>query len=201
MSRGLAAVVALALAAALSLTPAIGGIGGGGNQAAAADCTWQRHSKRVVKRVKRDGRARRVVHVKRWWACTPLAPPAATALPPPPLPAPAAQPIPEPEPPPRRVSAKVDDATAEAFSFILSRPFVVTGEVTVELNNQNGQDPHNLNLGPEGSGDPPLAVGEAGPGESRVARFDLSPGDYRLWCSLPPHEEWGMSVDLEVRPG
>ena len=41
----------------------------------------------------------------------------------------------------------------------------------------------------------------AEPGESRVGRFSLPPGTYRLWCSLPQHEEWGMSVNLEVRAG
>lgn len=199
MNRGLAAILALALVASLSLVPGIGPAGADG-RAAAADCAWQRHSKRVVKRVKRQGKLRRVVHVKRWWACDPLAPPPAIGIPTPPLPTPAAPPGPEPDPPPRRVSVKADDATPEAFSFSLSRPFVVAGEVTVELNNQ-GQDPHNLNVRPEGGVEPPLEVGEAGPGESRVARFSLSPGTYRLWCSLPQHEEWGMSVELEVKSG
>lgn len=197
MSRALAAVVALALAATLSLAPA--GRIVGGDSASAADCGWQQHSKRVVKRVKRNGRVHRVVRVKRWRTCDPLlAPPAIAVVPLPP--ATPATPTAEPEPPPRRVSVKANDATPEAFSFGLSRPFVVSGEVTVELNNQ-GQDPHNLNLRPEGGEGSPFEVGEAGPGESRVAHFSLPPGTYRLWCSLPQHEEWGMSVDLEVRSG
>jgi hypothetical protein len=196
VSRALAAVVALALAAILSLAPE--GQSLGGASASAASCAWQQHSKRIVKRVKRNGRVRRVVHVKRWRTCDPLlAPPVITAPAPAPITIPAV-PTAEPEPPPRRVSVKADDATPEEFSFNLSRPFVVAGEVTVELNNQ-GQDPHNLNLRPAGSEGAPLEVGEAGPGENRVGRFALQPGTYRLWCSLPQHEEWGMSVDLEVR--
>jgi hypothetical protein len=199
VSRALALTVAVALAATLTLAPGIGPVGG--DRAAAADCSWQRHAKRVVKQIKRDGRVRRVVRVKRWWTCDPLAAPPAIATPPAvTAPVPAAPPQGEPEPPPRRVSVKAGDETPEAFSFSLSRPFVVAGEVTVELNNQ-GEDPHNLNLRPEGGADPPLEVGEAGPGESRVGHFDLTPGSYRLWCSLPQHEEWGMSVDLEVRAG
>jgi hypothetical protein len=199
VSRALAAILVLALVATLNLVPGIGPIGG--DRAAAADCTWQRHAKRVVKQVRRDGRVRRVVRVKRWWACDPVAPPAAVALPPAAtVPLPVAPPQDEPEPPPRRVSVKAGDATPEAFSFSLSRPFVVAGEVTVELNNQ-GEDPHNLNLQPEGGEGPPLEVGEAGPGENRVGRFNLAPGTYRLWCSLLQHEEWGMKVDLEVRAG
>jgi hypothetical protein len=199
VSRALAAVAALALAAILSLAPA--GHSLGGESASAASCAWQQHSKRVVKRVKRNGRVRRVVHVKRWRTCDPLlAPPAITAPPAAPVTAPAAAPAPEAEPPPRRVSIKADDATPEAFSFSLSRPYVVSGEITLELNNQ-GQDAHNLNLRPEGGEGAPLEVGEAEPGEHRVGHFALEPGTYRLWCSLPQHEEWGMSVDLEVRGG
>jgi hypothetical protein len=197
VSRTLAAAVALSLAATLSLSPA--GQIVGSSRASAADCAWQQQAKRVAKRVKRHGRVRRVFQLKRWWSCDPLpAPPAIAAAPA--TPAPAPQPSPEPEPPPRRVSVKADDATPEAFSFTLSRLFVVAGEVTVELNNQ-GQDPHNLNLRPEGSADPALEVDEAGPGERRVGHFTLQPGTYRLWCSLPQHEEWGMSVELEVRDG
>jgi len=195
VSRGLAAFAVLALAAALSLAPT--GQIFGSDSASASDCTWQRHSKRVVKHVKREGR---VVRVKRWWSCNPLAAPPAIVAPPAAPPDAPNQPGGEPEPPPRRVSVKADDATPEAFSFSLSRPFVVSGDITVELNNQ-GQDPHNLNLRPAGSESAPLEVGEAGPDESRVAHFSLSPGVYQLWCSLPQHEEWGMSVDLEVRGG
>jgi hypothetical protein len=198
VSRALAAAVALALVATLSLVT--DGPIAASNRAAAADCAWQRHSKRVVKHVRRAGRARRVVQVKRWWTCNPLAAAPAIEIPPASLPPPGSQPGAEPDPPPRRVSVKADDATPEDFSFSLSRPFVVSGEVTVELNNQ-GQDPHNLNLRLKGSEDSPLEVGEAGPGESRVAHLTLAPGAYRLWCSLPQHDEWGMNVELEVKGG
>jgi hypothetical protein len=197
VSRALAAIVALALVAALSVGP---GPIAGNNRAVAADCAWQRHAKRVVKHVRRNGRVRRVVHNKRWWTCNPLALPPQIGTPPALLPSPGPTPGPEPEPPPRTVSVKAEDAIAEDFSFSLSRPYVVAGEVTVQLNNQ-GMDSHNLNLQPTGSTNPPLEVGEAGPGESRVARFALSPGTYRLWCSLPQHDEWGMNVELEVKGG
>lgn len=198
MSRALAATAAVVLVATLSL--ALAGPAIGNSLANAIGCSWQQHSKRVVKHVKRDGRVRRVVRTKRWWTCNPLAAPPTIGSPTATLPGPISPPGTEPEPPPRRVSVKADDATPEEFSFSLSRPFVVAGEVTVELNNQ-GQDPHNLNLRAAGSEDAPLEVGEAGPGESRVARFSLPPGNYQLWCSLPQHEEWGMNVDLEVRAG
>jgi hypothetical protein len=196
VSRALATIATLALVTTLSLAAGIGDV----SHAAAADCAWQRHAKRVVKQVKRDNRIRRVVRMRRWWTCDPLPAPPAIAAAPGALAGPSSQPTPEPEPPPRRVSVRAEDDVAEAFGFSLSRTFVVAGEVTVELNNQ-GQDPHNLNVALAGSGNPPLEVGEAGPGENRVAHFSLSPGTYRLWCSLPQHEEWGMSVELEVRDG
>jgi hypothetical protein len=173
--------------------------------AAAADCAWQKHAKRVVKKVKRHGKVKRVVRWRHWWSCDAVAAqPALGPLPAPapaatPTPAPIPQPSPEPEPPPRRVSVKAEDEVPEEFSFGLSRPFVVAGDVTVELNNSEAQDPHNLNLRREGGAEAPLEVGEAEQGERRVAHFDLSAGTYRLWCSLPQHEEWGMSVSLEVR--
>ena len=199
MSRARAAVVALALVATLSLVPASTPLTGSG-RAAAADCAWQRHTKRVVEHFRRDGRMRRLVRSKHWWSCNPLAVP--PQLVPPTAPQVSSEPAPAPEasPPPRTVSVKAEDAKAEHFSFGLSRPYVVAGEVTVQLNNQ-GMDPHNLNLRLDGSQEPPLQVGEAWPGEIRVGRFDLPPGNYRLWCSLPQHDEWGMNVELEVRGG
>jgi plastocyanin len=198
VSRALAAVgLALTLAATASLAPGIDPIGG--HRAAAADCVWQRHPQRIVRHVKRHGRVRKIVRARNRWTCEPLAEPPAIGIPPASLPGPT--PAPEVEPPPRAVSAKADDATPEAFSFTLSRHYVVAGEVTVELNNREGQDAHNLKVRPEGSEDAGLEVGEAGPGENRVARLDLTPGAYQLFCSLPQHEEWGMTVDLEVRAG
>lgn len=156
---------------------------------ATAECSWQRHSKRVVKRVRRHGVVRRVVRRKHWWTCAP-----ATAAPttPPPLPAPAPGPQPEPEPEANRLSVK-----GAEYYFVLSRPSVKAGAVTIELNNQ-GEDPHNLNLRLEESGEEPQQIAETGSGERTVATFDLPPGRYRLWCSLPEHEEKGMSTTLMV---
>jgi plastocyanin len=198
VSRALAAVgLALALSAAFVLAPQVDP--SGGDRAAAADCAWQRHPQRIVKHVKRNGRVRKIVRTRSRWTCEPLAQPPPLGVPPASLPSPA--PAPEVEPPPRAVSATADDGTPEAFSFTLSRLYVVSGTVTVELNNRAGQDAHNLKVRPKGSAEEGLEVGEAGPGENRVAHLDLTPGTYQLFCSLPRHEEWGMSVDLEVRAG
>jgi plastocyanin len=194
VTRTLAAAGALVLATALGLTPALGPIGVVGD-AGAAGCTWQRHSKRVVKRVKRDGRVRRVVRLKRWWACDPLASAPVIAASVPPLPVPGPPAAPEPESGPARLSVK-----ALEFSFTLSRPEIAAGEAIVELDNQ-GEDPHNLNLQLEGSEEPPLEIPEADSLERRSAHFDFAPGTYRLWCSLPQHDEWGMNATLIVGAG
>lgn len=188
MSRTVVGGVALLLIAAVVATP---GSGLFASEAEAAECTWQQHSKRVVKQVKRHGKPRRVVRVKRWWSCRPQPAPVAAALPPvtPSLPAPAPQP--EPSPGPARLSVK-----ATEFAYTLSRPSLIAGEAIVELNNQ-GEDPHNLNLELEAGGET-LEVSEAGPLEHRTARFDLAAGHYRLWCSLPEHEELGMTATLLV---
>ena len=193
MSRALGLAVALGLVAALVLAPTIERPFAGAWRAAAADCTWQRHAKRVVKRVKRAGRVRRVVRVKRWWSCERTATPPLGAAPPTSAPAPSPPPT-EPSGP-ARLSVK-----ALEFSYTLSRPGIPAGEAIVELNNQ-GEDPHNLNLRLEGGEEAPLEVSEAGPLEHRTARFDLPAGTYRLWCSLPQHDEWGMNATLTVAAG
>lgn len=176
-------LIALALATTLALGPGLDG-------AAAADgaeCTWQRHAKRVVKRVKRNGKVRRVARKRVWWTCEPVA---------------AAQPVspvlydkgglPPPEPDPNRLSVK-----AAEFFLVLSRPSVAAGEVTVELNNY-GEDPHDLNLQRQDSEDPAFEIAETEPQERTSGEFDLAAGSYRLWCSLPEHDELGMHATLLV---
>jgi plastocyanin len=160
------------------------------SEAAAAECTWKRQVKRVVKRVRRDGKVRRVVRRRVRWVCVPL-----VAAPVTPVPAPLAPPplpTPEPEPKANRVSVKADE-----YYFVPSRPSVRTGEVTVELNNR-GEDPHNLNLREEGDEGAPYELPETDSLQRNVASFELTAGNYRLWCSLPEHEERGMYTTLVV---
>jgi plastocyanin len=159
-----------------------------GTSAAAAECTWERQTKRVVKRVKRHGKVRKVVRRRHWWTCAPVA---VAPVPAPPL-GTAHPPEPEPEPEANRVSAR-----AAEFYWVLSRPKVKAGTVTIELNNQ-GEDPHNLNLRREGDEGDPLQILETPSLERTVTSFDLPAGKYRLWCSLPEHEEKGMHTTLVV---
>jgi len=157
--------------------------------ARASDCAWERHSKRVVKRVRRHGKVRRVVRRKVWWTCVPQSAAPAAANP---APAPTPAPAPEPEEEANRVSVK-----GAEYYFVLSRPSVKAGSVTIELNNQ-GEDPHNLNLRLEGSDAEPLQIPETDSLQRNVAGFELPAGKYRLWCSLPEHEERGMVTSLVV---
>jgi plastocyanin len=145
----------------------------------------------MVRRVKRHGKVRRVVRMRHWWVCVPKAasPVVATRAP---AQAPPPTSEPETEPEANRLSVKGSE-----YYFVLSRPSVRAGEVTVELNNQ-GEDPHNLNILAEGSDAEPLTLPETDSLERSVATFDLPAGKYRLWCSLPEHEERGMAASLVV---
>jgi len=185
---GLVAVgLAAILLAGMAATPTAASETASGT-AGASECTWTKHSKRVVKRARRHGKVRRVVRRRSWWTCEPVA---AAPAPASPVLAPPA-PEPEPEPEANRVSAR-----ASEYYWILSRPKVKAGAVTVELNNQ-GEDPHNLNLQREGDEAEPLQIPETDSLQRNVASFDLPAGKYRLWCSLPEHEEKGMETTLTV---
>ena len=184
-----AAAAALCLGvAAIWLTSALAPTAGGPlglEPASAQDCVWRKHSKRVVRWVRRDGRMRRVVRVVRWWRCHPIASPA--------IPVPPVTPVDPLEPVfPGRLGVRADE-----FSYTLSRPSIPAGDVIIELDNR-GEDPHNLNLAKTGTLDLPLVIDEIGPLARATGRFTLTPGTYRLWCSLPLHEGWGMTADLTV---
>lgn len=189
--------LALGVSAALppgaeQLTPGVEGLATG--EAVAAECLWKRQMKRVVRHVRRHGRLRKVVRRKPRWVCVPQATAPVTAPPPaiqPPAPPPP-PPAPEPEPEANRLAVKSSE-----YYFVLSRPSVKTGELTIELNNR-GEDPHNLNLRQEGEEGEALEIPETQSLQRNVATFDLSAGRYRLWCSLPEHEERGMYTSLQV---
>jgi hypothetical protein len=188
MRRAAAAILSLALVGAMVLSPGAGSIAAGAEPG--ADCIWQRHSKRVVKHVRRHGKKRRVVRTKHWWTCE-QAP--AVAPTPTPNPTPPVVPPTEPEPVANRVGVKSRDTAG--YSYTLSRPAAGSGPITVELNNE-GEDPHNLNLQLEGGGEPAHAIAETAPGKQTVATFNLPAGTYRLWCSIPTHDEQGMHATL-----
>ncbi len=179
----------------VSLAIASGSIASATATTPAQGCVWHKHSKPVIKHLRRHGQRRRVKRVKHWWTCdaqpTALAP---AALPVQPEPA-KAPPAEEPQPEVGHLGVK-----AVEYSYTLSRPEVSAGEVIVELNNQ-GEDPHNLVLEQEGSADPSLEI-PATPSLSQESEsFTLSPGTYRLYCSLYKHEAKGMEATLVVSGG
>jgi plastocyanin len=168
---GLGALASATLAAGLA-GPAAAGDGGGGPAARASDCAWHKHTKRIVRHVRRHGKRRRVVRVKHWWTCEPVLSGG-----------------------PARLGVK-----AFEYSYVLSRRSVAPGEVIVELDNE-GEDPHNLNIAPTGSTGPPLVHFEDTASLQRTQkRFSLAPGTYELWCDLPEHEALGMHATLSVNP-
>ena len=109
----------------------------------------------------------------------------------PPSPAPA-------PPPPDPVLPSFVSVGAKEFSLTLSRPLVGRGSVRVELRN-NGEDPHNLVLSPEGTHTPLASFSTLDPGTYERRSVTLDPGRYQLWCSLEGHEAKGMSVTLRVQ--
>jgi plastocyanin len=161
----------------------------------APECVaWKKHSKRVVKRVKRGGEWRRVVRVKRWRSCVRRAvPPVLTPAPAPPV-------LPEPpQPEPEDPSIPRLGVKAVEWSYTLSRPEVPAGEVVIELNNM-GEDPHNLNVQLEDESGPTGKITAIGPAQQGKGKFALPAGTYRLWCDLDEHEEKGMKATLLVTP-
>jgi plastocyanin len=187
--RAVLLLFAGAVATALMLCPATGLAA---PAAAAPGCTWQLHSKVVVKHLRRHGRARRVKRTKRWWSCEaqPSILPPQPALPV--TPTPEAPPGDEPTPEVGHLGVK-----AVEYSYTLSRPELSAGEVIVELNNQ-GEDPHNLVLEHEGTEDPKLEIPSTPSVTQASAEFTLSPGTYRLYCSLYSHKSRGMVATLIV---
>jgi hypothetical protein len=87
--------------------------------------------------------------------------------------------------------------TAREWSYLLSRPEVAAGNVIVELVNE-GEDAHDLQLQLAGGGTE-FAIPETESEQRSEAEFELTPGTYRLWCSLPTHDLLGMNSTLIVR--
>jgi plastocyanin len=196
------AALAVALIAGLGVFAALpaGSVQTAPSKATAAECRWERQMKRVVRHVRRHGKLRKVVRWKPRWACVPQSAPPVPAppviAPPPPQPPPPPAPTPEPEPEAEAEANRLAVKAAE-YHYILSRPSVKAGELTVELNNR-GEDPHNLNLRQEGAEGAPLEIPETQSLQRNVATWELPAGKYRLWCSLPEHEAKGMYTSLQV---
>jgi len=150
------------------LTPAAGAAGPAATSArkctCAKQCTYKWKKKRIVKHVKRHGKKKRVVRVRKRRVCVPVKPPV-----------------------PARLGVK-----AYEYGFTLSGTSLVAGDTVVELSNR-GEDEHNLHIQKVGGG-PETVISDTAPSTYERARFDTQPGTYRLWCSLPTHAELGMDT-------
>ena len=172
---------------------------GGVAAAEAGECEWRPQKVRVVKHVKRYGKRVTVVRRRVRWSCVPVPTPAPVTPPStgsaPPAAPPVAPPVDEGSlADPHRLAA-----VAHEFYYVPTHNTLSAGEETIELTNQ-GQDAHNLNLEPVGGGEPRLELPETGPGGQASAKVVLPPGEYRLWCSLPEHDEKGMHTTITVVP-
>ncbi len=166
---------------------------------AATSCT--RHTKRVVKHVKRHGKRKRVVHFKHWWTCQEVAEQVASSPVAPSSPAPpAATTQPQPEPEPNAVGVVARDANKH-FTFEPSRTTVKSGQLTVELINE-GEDPHTMDMQRIGPGGTPegevVEIPETASKHQSADTFEVQPGRYRMWCTLFHHAEEGMETEISV---
>jgi plastocyanin len=204
MRRGLAALAILGLAFALFASS---------RPAAHAATTCAKHTKRVVKHVKRHGKPKRVVRLKHYWTCQEVAAPAPAPAPAPSSPAPVASttpsepippdagPAPLPEPEANALGVAADDRGG-VKSYTLSRQTVRPGQLKVELQNK-GEDPHDMDIQRVGPSGEPLgevvALPRTEPGENTSASVTVEPGTYRMWCDLFSHAKEGMEATVTVK--
>ncbi|MBK5233558.1 MAG: hypothetical protein JJE13_11325 [Thermoleophilia bacterium] len=152
----------LLLLAACLLTPTAGATDVAATSA--AKCTYKWKKKRIVKYVKRHGKKKRIVRIRKYRVCVPVEPA-----------------------PPARLGVK-----AYEYGFTLSRTSLAAGDTVVELSNR-GEDEHNLHI-QKVSGGTETVIPDTAPSTYDRARFTTQPGTYRLWCSLPTHAELGMDT-------
>jgi hypothetical protein len=86
---------------------------------------------------------------------------------------------------------------AEEYDLTLSRGSVPNKKVRITLVNAGGLS-HNLRLRKNG-GTRTFAIPATQPGERTTRTFRLSPGRYRVWCSIGNHRALGMQATLRVR--
>ncbi|HEX4304724.1 MAG TPA: hypothetical protein VHZ54_01685 [Solirubrobacterales bacterium] len=186
-----------------------------------------KHTRRVVDHVERHGQRKRLVRIKHYRTCRPVAAPAPsgtgapsastgepsstptsapadtspTGTTPPPAETPTTgEPGPQLEPEANALGIAADDHGG-VKSYTLSRGTVRSGHLTVQLQNK-GEDAHDMEMqrvGPEGElvGEP-VEIPETAPGRQASASFEVEPGEYRMWCNLYHHAEEGMRATITV---
>jgi plastocyanin len=177
--------------------------------AAGSGCAWQRHAKRVVKHVKRHGKVTKVVRIKHYWTCEPVAAtPEPTPAPvvPPPVTPPSAPPVTTPAPPVVEPEANAVGVIADdhggTLSYVRTEETAKAGGVTIDFSDR-GEDEHNMTLVAEnGEGNPEGEtlgkIGDLKSEEHKSQTFQLPPGRYLMYCSIGHHAEHGMKATLIV---
>jgi hypothetical protein len=101
------------------------------------------------------------------------------------------------ERPPARLLVSADE-----HSLMLSRQSITAGPALIQFHNR-GEDPHDLRMRRiprKGvSARRTFAVPETRSGDLVELEARLPSGRYRLWCSLPGHEQAGMRAKLRVK--
>ena len=103
---------------------------------------------------------------------------------------------PAPAPPPPKVIGHIQ-VVAREFSLTTSRTTLAPGRVAVELDN-HGQDPHDLRVERADRPSTGFNFTLAKPGTVSSRRLDLEPGRWKLYCTLPGHEDLGMRAYVTV---
>ena len=92
--------------------------------------------------------------------------------------------------------------SADEYSLVLSRRSIVSGPALIQFLNR-GEDPHDLRMrriaAPGVSARRTFSVAETPSGGLAELAARLPRGRYKLWCSLPGHEQLGMRATLRVR--
>lgn len=86
---------------------------------------------------------------------------------------------------------------AREYTFTASRVTLAPGTTAIELNNQ-GQDPHDLRV--ERADDPGTGFDFAltKPATRTTNKIELTPGEWKLYCTLPGHDGLGMHARVTV---
>jgi plastocyanin len=87
--------------------------------------------------------------------------------------------------------------TEDEYHTRLSRSAVCPGTIVVQLRNA-GEDPHNLAVQNLATGTTVTTWPDLGPGGVKTQPVTLAAGTYKLYCTLPTHEEKGMHAVITV---
>jgi plastocyanin len=131
---------------------------------------------------------------KRKKAKKPHRPPTAAT---PSSPAPPAGPTTPATPPPPPATLGHLQIVAREYTFTASRLTLAPGRTAIELNNQ-GEDPHDLRV--ERVDDPSVRFDfDLTKASNRTTRkLDLTTGEWKLYCTVPGHDELGMHARVTV---